>query len=100
MSDSCDPKCYELAQYFLPDGKEASLMDLAGDIQRTVECWLNDGAYRFKLDDEDSVACSGCGSQQRHPGNGLLICECPDPGTLHARRISAQSPQPTEERKL
>ncbi len=71
-----DTKCGDLARYFLPDGKPMSIADLAQDIQDAIEGWMGDGVARYRLDDEDSVPCSVCGSQQRHAGTGLLSCEC------------------------
>lgn len=35
-----DPKCFELAEYFLPEGSPGSLHDLAQDIQDAVEDFL------------------------------------------------------------
>ena len=72
-----DQKCKDLAGQFLPEGKEVSVADLAQTIQDAIEDWMGDGVARYRLDEEDSVPCSVCGSQQRHPGTGLLSCECP-----------------------
>lgn len=77
MSKGYDNRCGDLARYFLPEGKLMSVADLAQTIQNTVEDWLGDGVARYRLDEEDSVPCSVCGSLQRHPGTGLLSCECP-----------------------
>jgi hypothetical protein len=37
---SVDPKSYELAQHFLPDGSEEMLRSLSTDIQDAVEAWF------------------------------------------------------------
>ena len=33
----CDPKCFELAQYFYPNATKVEQMECAGDIQDAVE---------------------------------------------------------------
>ena len=35
-----DEKCCELAKYFLPNGEEVALTDLAQTIQDAIEDWL------------------------------------------------------------
>jgi len=83
MAKGYDESCGGLARNFLPEGKDKSIADLAQTIQDAIEDWLGDGVARYRLDEEDSVPCSECGSQQRHPGTGLLSCEC---STLRASK--------------
>jgi hypothetical protein len=39
---SHDQKCYDLAEYFLPDGKKEKLEQLAEEIQNAIENFLED----------------------------------------------------------
>lgn len=81
-----DPRCLELARIFLANGSEVSLHSLASDIQGAIEDWMDDAPGRFLLDNEDSVPCGTCGSEERDR-RGILRCECPNYKVPHGTGV-------------
>ena len=75
MKISYDPKCEELANYFLASigaaGREAQVQSLAGAIQRAIEDWIweNDGE-RPLAEPEDESGQGGEGWQENGPAAG------------------------------
>ncbi len=48
---SFDPKCFELAEHFLPDKiREQTKEELAEHIQNSIEEWLEDTMTQLKIE--------------------------------------------------
>lgn len=86
-----DEKCGDLARYFLPDDPDGIVSDLAVEIQRSIENWMerqipNIGQKCPTKAHADGVCCPACDHMV-----GRCVHVGPEPATAAAREIQPEA---------